>query len=75
VLNGYSYPASERGPGTNDWGHYGWTYYRLPDARARYDQLNGRDNMPAGNGQAKNGIAQAARDAAGTVINALSGII
>jgi hypothetical protein len=41
VLNGQQYPESERGPGTQDWGRYGWTLYTLPDAKKRYDLVNG----------------------------------
>jgi hypothetical protein len=40
-FDGKQYPESERGPGTQDWGRYGWTYYTLPEARKRYDQING----------------------------------
>ena len=46
VLRGLDYPVSERAPGTQDWGTYGWTFRNLPDARKRYDLLNGRDNVP-----------------------------
>jgi hypothetical protein len=44
TLNGRQYPAMEREPGAASWGTYGWTFYTMPDARKRYDLLNGRDN-------------------------------
>ena len=41
TLNGRSYPVSERPPGTQDWGRYGWTYYSMPEAKKRYEFING----------------------------------
>lgn len=41
VMKGQHYPPTERGPGTQDWGSYGWTYYTLPEAKKRYDLING----------------------------------
>jgi len=43
-LRGIDYPVSERAPGTNDWGRYGWTYHALPEAKKRYDRINDRAN-------------------------------
>jgi len=38
-LGGRTLPASERYPGSSDWGTYGWTYTSEADARVRYDRL------------------------------------
>lgn len=41
TIEGRSYPQSERGPGSEHWGTFGWTFYRLEDARRKYDFING----------------------------------
>jgi hypothetical protein len=41
TFKGRSYPVSERPPGTQNWGRYGWTYYTLPEAMKRYQFING----------------------------------
>jgi hypothetical protein len=46
TLDGKLYPAMEREPGAAVWGTYGWTYQNLPDARKRYDLVNGRVSVP-----------------------------
>lgn len=46
-LDGRTLVAREAMPGNEDWGKYGWTYYRLPDAKKRYDEINGAIYQPA----------------------------
>lgn len=53
---GRYYPAGERIPSNNDWGKYGWTYYTISRARAKFDELNGRVNIPENGKTAGNGF-------------------
>ena len=56
IWQGRSFPAGERGPSTNEWGKYGWTFFTMVRARAKFDELNGLANMSGDNKTAGNGL-------------------